>query len=163
MRQKRMVRLLSLGLMLCFALALPAYANEVQRAPLSPALKVLAEKTDVSLWHLTGDAETFSEECFLRGLNRSSLDSIRVTRLPNPIEGVLWLENRPIEAGARLSCSDLSKLTFEAASKEATRASFGFEVDDCGLEYTCTLYALDVPNASPSMVWHLWHFTAQRR
>ena len=133
MQKKRIIRLLSFGMVLCLLLGVSAFADETQRAPLSPAIEVLAQKTDLALWHLVGEEQSFSAKSFLRGLNLSSLESIRVTKLPNPLDGVLWLEDRPIEVGRTLSSSDLSNLTFSATSQKVKQASFAFEVNDFGL------------------------------
>ena len=149
--RKRMIRMLAFALCLLCLPSLPISADEEHASPLSPALAVLAETTDVSLWHLTGEAQNFSEECFLRGLNLSGISSIRVTKLPNPAEGVLRLGNSSLQVGAYLDASELSRLTFESASAKLKHASFRFEVNECGLDYTCRIYALDAPNASPEV------------
>lgn len=149
--RKRIIRLAAVALCLLCFLALPIVAEERQVSPLSPALEVLAEETDISLWHLAGETQSFSEECFLRGLNLSHLSSVRVTELPNPAEGILRLGKGSLQTGALLDASELSRLTFEATSEKVKNASFRFEVNECGLDYTCRIYALDVQNASPEL------------
>lgn len=124
---------------------------EENRAPLSPALDLLAQTTDLSLWHLSGEELRFSEDCFLRGLNLSKLSTVRLTQLPSAAQGTLCLGKNALSAGALLSAEELSNLTFEPASKAIQNASFSFEVNECGVQYLCRLYTLERANASPSV------------
>ena len=150
---KSIVKLLPLVLSLCFLClnALPVAAEVSQTAPLSPALQVLADTTDLSLWHLTGEEQAFSEDSFLRGLNLSRLSTVRLCELPNPAQGVLRLDKRALAVGDTLSGEELSRMSFEAASKSVKKTSFRFEINGCGVAYCCNLYALDAPNASPAV------------
>ena len=149
MPKKSWIRLLVLGALCCLLLLLPAYAAPQENLPLSPALEVLAKGSDLALWHFSDEVQSFSEESFLRGLNLSDITEICITRLPRAEEGILWLDRKPIEAGSHIFASALSRMTFESASENIKSASFGFEVNRCGIEYTCRLYALDAQNASP--------------
>ena len=153
-KRKPILRLLCCVLTLCFLAsitALPAASEMPQRAPLSPALQVLADATDLSLWHLVGEDQAFSEDCFLRGLNLSTLSTIRLTELPSAAQGVLRLGASTLAVCASLNASDLSRMRFEAASNSVKKASFRFEIGGCGVAYSCNLYALEAPNASPAV------------
>lgn len=128
-----------------------ASADGERRAPLSPALAVLSQNTDLALWGLAGEDLVLDAESFLRGFNLSTLESVRICSLPDRTVGRLSFDGKTVQVGARFSAGELSRLSFEVASLRTAAASFSFEINDCGVEYTCCLYLLASPNASPAI------------
>ncbi|MBQ7173157.1 MAG: S-layer homology domain-containing protein [Clostridia bacterium] len=153
MGSRRKGWLLFLAIALLFGLIpqVSISAAEERRAPLSPAISVLAGKTDLSSWGLLGETQMLDAECFLRGLNLGRLDSVRIRTLPERTAGRLLFDKTPVQAGQYFSFGELSRLSFEPVSNRIGSTSFLFEANGCGVDYTCRLYSLQSANASPSL------------
>ena len=118
--------------------------------PLSPALHVLAAKTDMRVAALVGNEYSFSKDDFARATNLSSLQYVTVTSLPDPEKGALYVGSDGVVSGQTIRASDLSLLTFEPASKTVGQSSFTFTVNGGAYEMECIVYTLASINASPT-------------
>ena len=135
---------------LCTLCTIGASAAEEGPAPLSPALQVLAAKTDMRVATLVGNDYTFSKQDFARAMNLSYIDYVTVTKLPDPVEGALYVGSDGVVTGQTLRASDLSLMTFEPATTTVGQSSFGFTVNGSTYEITCVVYTLASVNASPT-------------
>lgn len=118
--------------------------------PLSPALQVLAAKTDMRVAALVGNEYAFSKEDFARALNLSSLEYVTVTSLPDPEKGALYVGSDGVVAGQTLRANDLSLMTYESVSDTVGQGSFTFTANGSAYEMTCTVFTLASINASPT-------------
>lgn len=146
--------LIAAALMLCctaMLFTLGIGAQDVQKpVPLSPALHVLAAKTDMRVAALVGNDYTFSKDDFARAVNLSSPEYITVTKLPDPEKGALYMGSDGVVTGQTLRAKDLSLLTFEPVGSSAGQSSFYFTVNGGAYEMECVVYMLGSINASPT-------------
>ena len=148
--KKLIACVLTLGC-LCALCTLAAVAADTQKpVPLSPALHVLAAKTDMRVATLVGNDYAFDKQDFARAMNLSSIDYVTVTRLPDPVEGALYVGSDGVVTGQTLRAADLSLMTFEPATAAVGQSSFGFTVNGSAYEMTCVVCVLKSVNASPS-------------
>lgn len=125
-------------------------AEDQKPVPLSPALHVLASKTDMRVAALIGKEYAFCKEDFARAMNLSSIEYITVTSLPDPTTGALFVGSEGVVTGQTLRAPDLSLLTFEPVAKTVGQSSFTFTVCGSAYEMTCIVSTLASVNASPS-------------
>lgn len=118
--------------------------------PLSPALHVLAGATDMRVATLVGNDYAFSKQDFARAMNLSSPEYITITKLPDPVEGALYVGSDGVVTGQTLRAADLSLLTYEPATDGVGQGSFSFTVNGSAYEIACIVYTLASINASPS-------------
>lgn len=118
--------------------------------PLSPALHVLAGATDMRVATLVGNDYAFSKQDFARAMNLSSPEYITITKLPDPVEGALYVGSDGVVTGQTLRAADLSLLTYEPATDGVGQGSFSFTVNGSAYEIECIVYTLASINASPS-------------
>lgn len=130
-------------------LSLNASAADTEDKPVSPALYVLADKTDMAMSALNGNAISFDKEDFGRALNLSRIASVTFTELPALTDGELRLGNRVVTVGQRISGSGISQLTYVQSEAGLRTSSFKFRVNDSPVDVKCNLYFLDSLNAPP--------------
>ena len=129
---------------------LGAGAAEQAAVPLSPALHVLAGATDMRVATLVGNDYAFTKQDFARAMNLSSPDYITVTKLPDPVQGALYVGSDGVVTGQTLRAADLSLLTYEPATDGVGQGAFCFTVNGSAYEIECIVYTLASINASPS-------------
>lgn len=130
--------------------AVGAGAVDNQPVPLSPALHVLAAKTDMRVATLTGNDYAFDKEDFARAMNLWSVDYVTIKKLPDPTQGALYVGSDGVVAGQTLRAADLSLLTFEPAAMTVGQSEFTFTVNGSAYEMTCIVCILASVNASPT-------------
>lgn len=135
---------------LCALCTFGASAADERPVPLSPALHVLAAKTDMRVATLVGNEYTFSKQDFARAMNLSYIDYVTITKLPDPVEGALYVGSDGVVTGQTLRAADLSLLTFEPATTAVGQSSFCFTVGGSAYEMTCIVCTLTSVNASPT-------------
>ena len=135
---------------LCALCTLGAAAADEKPEPLSPALHVLAAKTDMRVATLVGNDYAFDKQDFARAMNLSYIDYVTITKLPDPVEGALYVGSDGVVTGQTLRATDISLMTFEPATTAVGQSSFTFTVNGSAYEITCVVYTLASVNASPT-------------
>ena len=92
--------------------------------PLSPALYILAEDTDMAMAALKGNAISFTDKDFCRAMNLSKIDSITITQAPQITDGELRVGKIVVSSGQTISRSDISSLTYTPSSANINNSSF---------------------------------------
>ena len=119
--------------------------------PLSPALYILAEDTDMAMATLKGNPISFTDKDFCRAMNLSKIDSITITKAPHMTDGELRVGNRVVSSGQTLSRSEISELTYTPAGSDINSSSFRFSVNGSAVDMVCRLYHLEKYNESPTL------------
>lgn len=160
---KRCVRALVVGVMLaamlaalCVGAAAQEAANtvDIEASIVSPALSILAGKSDMAVATLVGNDYYFSRQVFARSLNLDvgALDYITVRSLPSVAEGELLIGSTRVTQGQVISAANLNMLCYVAAEEDAeSRASFTFSPCGAAYEVTCNIYVLKEVNYSPTL------------
>ncbi len=120
----------------------------------SPALQVLAAKTDMAVATLCGNEYYFSSDVFARSLNvaTEALRYITVTSLPDATEGALMMGSTRISAGQVISAANLSVLSYVPAEEDMpSQGSFTFSTNETGYDMICNVYVLEELNYSPTL------------
>ncbi len=117
---------------------------------ISYGLRVLAAQTDMRVAGIKGQTFNFTEESFLKGMNLSDIDSIRITKLPEATSGTLYCGSQPMTEGQTLSGDDIAKMTFSEAGGFGNFASFSFCVNGSAYENECKIYLISSANSIPS-------------
>ena len=121
------------------------------KEPVSPALYILAEESDMAMAGIRGNSISFSGEDFCRAMNLSKLYSITVTKVPALTDGELRLGNTVVTSGQTISASDLSRLTYTQSGANIYQSSFRFSVNGSPVDVTCNLYLLEEYNECPTL------------
>ena len=140
----------ALAALLSGAFALTGSASDLKK-PVSPALYILAEDTDMAMAGIIGNKISFTDKDFCRAMNLSRVDSITVTKAPPMTDGELRLGNTVVTSGQTLSASALSRLTYTPSGAGINRSSFKFTVNGSPVDITCNLYLLEAYNKSPTL------------
>ena len=117
----------------------------------SPGVLVLAERNGMAKAGMRGSALSFDRSDFFRALNVSRVSEITFTSVPSAAEGKLLVGNTVLSSGQTVSGSNLSLISFRAASPDITRTTFRFSPDGEAYEIECTLYFLDEINYAPTV------------
>ncbi len=117
----------------------------------SPGVLILAEKSGMAKAGIRGSELVFDRADFSRALNVSRVSEITFTSVPPLSEGKILVGNTVVTSGQTVSGSNLSLISFRAASPELTRSSFRFSPDGEAYELECTLYFLDKVNYAPTV------------
>ena len=141
---------LTLGVTALTPLSLTTHAAEAER-PLSPALFILAEDTDMAMAALRGNTISFDDKDFCRAMNLSKIDSLTITKAPQMTDGELRVGNRVISSGQTLSRSEISSLTYNPTNANINTSSFRFSVNGSPVDMVCRLYHLEKYNESPTL------------
>lgn len=119
---------------------------------LSPALAILAARTDMAVATLCGNDYYFSEDVFARSLNLSGVSSVTIRSLPAVTDGELMMGSSCVSEGQVISRTDLRLLSYVAKdSSTKGKAQFTFSPNGAGYAITCHLYLLDELNYSPTV------------
>lgn len=119
--------------------------------PLSPALYVLAEDTDMAMAGIVGNSISFSHDAFGRAMNLSRIESVTVTKAPPMTDGELRLGNTLVTSGQTIRGSELSRLSYVPSGAGINNSSFRFSVNGSPVSMTCKLYMLEKYNECPTV------------
>ena len=120
----------------------------------SPALEVLAAKTDMAVATLCGNDYYFSRDVFARSLNLAvgDLDYVTVCSLPAVTDGELMIGSSRVGEGQLISAANLEALSYVAFDDKAVgHTSFTISPNGQGYALTCNVYVLDEINHSPTL------------
>jgi len=98
---------------------------------------------------MAGEDVLIVKDDFLRALNKSDLEQIKLISLPEVSRGVLTVSGNTVKAGDTLSGDSLSAIGFSPAGVHITDAEFVFSDVSTGCEYTCRMYLLSEQNQAP--------------
>ena len=141
---------LALSAIISSSLTLSTAAAEYSK-PVSPALHILAEDSDMAMAGLVGNNISFSDKDFCRAMNLSKVNSITVTKAPPMTDGELRLGNTVVTSGQTIKGSDISKLIYAPSGAGIRNSSFEFAVNGSPIDITCRLYLLEEFNKCPTL------------
>ncbi len=118
---------------------------------ISPALNILAGKTDMAKAALVGENMGFTADDFLKAMNLKFIDGITVSALPKEEDGKLMLGKTNVSEGEYISADKLQKLTFVPQSKSVRASTFFFNVNSSEYALKCNMFFLDKINYSPTL------------
>lgn len=127
---------------------------DAAEAVVSPALQILAARSDMAVATVCGNDYYFSADVFAKALNTevSQLPYITVTSLPSAAQGELMIGSTRVSAGQVISAANLSMMCFVAADEEAvSECSFTFSPGTAAYDMTCHVHVLDGLNYSPTL------------
>ena len=143
---------------LLFAILLCGCANQSDattppdaQSVLTHGVQIFSASTEMAVWGPRGNDVTFEAEDFLRNLNLSKLDYIKVVSLPSVTDGELLMGSVCVNAGQIISSENIAYLCFAAADDDITKASFTFSVNGNRAAITCNVYLLDATNYAPTV------------
>jgi len=128
--------------------------TDAQKSVVSPALHVLAERTDMAVATLCGNEYYFSRDVFARSLNvnAASLQYITVISLPGVTEGELLIGSTRVSEGQVISAANLQMMSYVPVDGEVqSEASFTFSANGSEYAMTCNVYVLEELNYSPTV------------
>ena len=117
----------------------------------SPGILIIADRSGMAKSGMRGSELVFERSDFSRALNVSNVSQITFTSVPEPAEGKLLVGNTVVSKGQTVSGSNLSLISFRAASSDITRTTFRFSPEGEAYELECTLYFLDEINYAPTV------------
>lgn len=119
--------------------------------PISPALFILAEDTDMAMAALRGNAISFTDKDFCRAMNLSRIDSVTITQAPQMTDGELRVGKKVVSSGQTLKSAEISNLTYTPTNANILNSSFRFSVNGSPVDMVCRLYHLEKYNESPTL------------
>lgn len=125
--------------------------DSAEPVAISPGIFVVAERGGMAKAGLRGSELVFNRSDFSRALNVSRVSEITLTSVPPASEGKLLVGNTVLCEGQTVSGSNISLISFRAASPEVGLTSFRFSPDGAAYDLECTLYFLDEPNYAPTV------------
>jgi hypothetical protein len=136
-------------------------ARDSDRAQVSPALNILANKLELIKTTVSGSDIEFSAEDFEEALGVKKLDAITIVSLPSPEYGKLMLGSTTVMKNQTIARKNLSLLRFipsdvaVALADGSYAASTDFVFRAAGnaepYEVLCTLYVLSELNLAPTI------------
>ena len=135
------------------AVALPSKSGGADREPelISPGIFILAERGGMAKSGMRGSEICFSRDDFARALNVSSVSEITFTSVPPESDGKILVGNTVVRSGQTVSGSNISLISFKAASDKVLDTSFTFAPNGEAYEVRCSLYFLDEVNYAPTV------------
>ena len=122
--------LFSITLLMIFMAAVGLAAGEVyaadETAPVSTGLHIIAAKSSMAVWGVSGNEIAFSPEDFERALNTKKIDYITFTKLPDEGVGAIYLGSDGISVGKTVSRENLHKLSYVGAAEGISENTFSF-------------------------------------
>ncbi len=118
--------------------------------PVSPALEILASKTDMSKAAATGGNMNFTRQDFNRAMNTSKVGSLNITSLPPKEEGVLTVAGSAVKAGQTIDGKNLDLLCFIPANADIKESRFVFSADG-SFPIACNIFFIDTVNYCPTL------------
>ena len=127
--------------------------NGTDRDPevISPGIFILAERGSMAKSGMRGSEICFSRDDFSRALNLRGVSEITFTSVPPATDGKLLVGNTVINSGQTVSGSNISLITFRAASDSVSSTSFTFAPNGEAYDVSCSLYFLDEVNYAPTV------------
>ncbi len=164
-RRRTWVAILITVTLLVLAMTTTVYAQGTESSPkseqidaqtsaVSPALHVLAARTDMAVATLCGNDYYFSRDVFARcmNLNAGAVQYITIESLPSVTEGELLMGSMRVSEGQVISAANLQMLSFVAVDGSLpTASSFRFRVNENAYAMECNVYVLDQMNYSPTL------------
>ena len=145
---------LTLVLLMCMMVVGVFAEEDAPDAVVSPALHVLAAKTDMAVATLCGNEYYFSSDVFARAMNLGvgDLQYITVTALPAVTEGELMMGSARVSEGQVISAANLRMMSYLAVDDtRESEATFRFTVNGGAYEMCCRVYLLEELNYSPTV------------
>lgn len=123
------------------------------RAPVSPALEIIASDLSLIKSGLCGEPIRFEASDFEQALGVDGLDAIVIRSLPSATAGKLMLGSLEVMKNQTISSSNLGDLRFIPTGKGVSESTFVFSAgNDYVYAVTCTLHVLAEKNAVPTAV-----------
>lgn len=144
------LRYLILAVLLLSAVLIVSVSAAKSTDPVSPALEILASKTDMAKAAASGGNMNFTEQDFMRAMNVSDIDSLTVISLPQKEDGVLTVAGGAVKAGQSIDGKNLDLLCFIPANSKIKESSFVFSVDG-GFPVSCNVFFIDKTNYCPTL------------
>ena len=135
---------------LLLVLPLCLWAAAKSNAPVSPALEIMASKSDMAKAVPSGENMSFTSQDFMRALNSSEIGSITIKTLPPKEDGALTVAGGAVKNGQTVSGKNLDTLCFVPADKSVKESHFTFSADG-GLPIKCNIYFIDKDNYCPTL------------
>ena len=136
-------------LLLVLPLCLTASAAKSD-VPVSPALEIMASKTDMAKAVSSGENMNFTSQDFMRALNSAKIGTITIKSLPPKEDGALTVAGGAVKEGQTVSGKSLETLCFVPADKSVKESHFTFSVDG-GLPIKCNIFFIDKDNYCPTL------------
>ena len=143
------LRYLIFAVLLVLPLCLWAAAAK-SSAPVSPALEIMAAKTDMAKTVPSGENMNFTAQDFMRALNSSKISSVTIKTLPPKEDGALTVAGGAVKKGQTVSGKNLDTLCFIPADKNIKESYFTFSADGT-LPITCRVFFIDKENYCPTL------------
>ncbi len=118
--------------------------------PVSPALEILASKTDMAKTAPSGENMNFTSQDFMRALNTSKIGSVTIKSLPPKEDGALTVAGGAVKEGQTVEGKSLDTLCFIPADKSIKESYFTFSADD-SLPIKCNIFFIDKENYCPTL------------
>ncbi len=142
-----MKQIISVILSVIFILAAVTPISAVGSSLLTPALKLLAEDTEMIKSGLVSGRISFDDKDFDLAVGRD-VESITITALPPASDGTLMYNNAPVTVNQTISASALKYLSF-IPTGNCQSSSFRFK-SGCEYSIECVLKYTDSVNLAPT-------------
>ncbi len=119
-------------------------------SPVSPALEIMASKTDMAKTVPSGENMNFTSQDFMRALNSSKVGAVTIKSLPPKEDGALTVAGGAVKKGQTVSGKNLDTLCFIPADKSVKESYFTFSADG-SLPIKCNLFFIDTENYCPTL------------
>lgn len=119
----------------------------------SPALHILAARTDMAVATLCGNEYYFSKDVFARCMNLDvgSVQYITIRSLPDVTQGELLMGSMRVSEGQVISAANLQMLSYVPEDDSPSSASFTFCVNGSPYDVLCNVFVLQEINYSPTL------------
>ncbi len=126
---------------------------DAETTALSPALHILAARTDMAVATLCGNEYYFSKDVFARCMNMDvgSLQYVTIRSLPDVTEGELLMGSMRVSEGQVISAANLQMLSYVPQEDHPSSASFTFCVNGTPYDVLCNVFVLQEINYSPTL------------
>ena len=123
--------------------------SDADTALLSLGLNNIASSFTVRVSAKAGEDIIIVKDDFLRALNKSDIEEIKILSLPDTARGSLYLSGEAVKVGDVIDGTSLSCLNFSPAGVHITGASLRFSDSLTGCEYTLDMFLLSDENSAP--------------
>lgn len=119
---------------------------------ISYGLDVIAFQNQMAIAGIRGNVLNFSAERFACAMNLSSIDHIVITKLPDAMNGSLYVGSNGVSEGQKISADALALMTYEESNiGVGSNAFFEFRVDGGTYDVICNIFMIDGINYSPTV------------
>lgn len=145
-------KLVSLALTLILSAGLVFSAVAAESFKVSTAIDCIAEDVTLVKSAPVGEDVSFRLSDFRQALGVSAIDTVTVTALPDPQDGILKLSNLRVSVGQTIKAENIELLRFVPAGEMTESAVFRFVCDGYsgGAELACSLLFTDRENVAPT-------------